>query len=70
MLGNIRLNFLPRAYVHKLAIEMGLASKSRGKGQSRYLTVFKKEGSTLVAKDAGLSLTDGSLRLCGSLIAR
>ena len=25
-----------RAYVHKLAIEMGLQSKSRGKGQARY----------------------------------
>ena len=43
-----------RAYVHKLATELGLASKSRGKGQTRYLTVFKKEGSTL-------------LELCGDL---
>merc|ERR1719154_15136 len=49
---------------------MGLQSKSRGKGQARYLTVFKKEGSTIVAKDAVLELTDGSLRLVSSLLSR
>ena len=59
-----------RAYVHKLAGELGLQSKSRGKGQARYLTVFKKEGSTIVAKDAVLDLTEGSLRLIWSLLSR
>ena len=59
-----------RAYVHKLATELGLASKSRGKGQTRYLTVFKKEGSTLLARDAELSLSDSCLRMCASLLQR
>ena len=59
-----------RAYVHKLATELGLASKSRGKGQTRYLTVFKKEGSTLLARDAELSLSDSCLRMCSSLLQR
>jgi len=59
-----------RAYVHKLASEMGFQSKSRGKGQARYLTVFKKEGSTIVAKDAFLDLSPGSQRLISSLFAR
>merc|ERR1719244_1258051 len=59
-----------RAYVHKLESEMGFQSKSRGKGQARYLTVFKKEGSTIVAKDAFLDLSPGSRRLISSLFAR
>ena len=59
-----------RAYVHKMASEMGLQSKSRGKGQARYLTVFKKEGSTIVAKDAVLEFSEGSLRLMWSLLSR
>merc|ERR1719209_2340816 len=59
-----------RAYVHKMATELGLASKSRGKGQTRYLTVFKKEGSTLLARDAELSLGDSCLRMCSSLLQR
>ena len=59
-----------RAYVHKMATELGLASKSRGKGQTRYLTVFKKEGSTLLARDAELSLSDSCLRMCASLLQR
>ena len=36
----------------------------------RYLTVFKKEGSTIVAKDAFLDLSPGSQRLISSLFAR
>ena len=56
--------------MHKLATELGLASKSRGKGQTRYLTVFKKEGSTLLARDAELSLSDSCLRMCASLLQR
>lgn len=37
---------------------------------ARYLTVFKKEGSTIVARDAVLELTEGSLRLIWSLLSR
>ena len=58
-----------RAYVHKLALEMGLQSKSRGKGQARYLTVFKKEKSTIITKDADLTLTDDSRRLMSNVLS-
>lgn len=46
-----------RAYVHVLAKEFGLKSKSRGKGLNRYVTVYKREGSTIVQADAVLALT-------------
>merc|ERR1719322_217624 len=59
-----------RAYVHKIAIEMGLQSKSRGKGQARYITVFKKEKSTIVARDATLDLSDESRRVLNGLLTR
>ncbi|XP_071794185.1 3'-5' RNA helicase YTHDC2-like isoform X2 [Asterias amurensis] len=37
------LNNTERAYIHGLAQNFGLKSKSKGKGASRYLTLFKKE---------------------------
>ena len=49
---------------------MGLQSKSRGKGQTRYITVFKKEKSTIVAKDAVLELSEESVKLVSGLLAR
>ncbi len=46
-----------RCYVHRLALELGLKSKSRGKGAGRYLTVYKREGSTIMQSDAILALS-------------
>ncbi|XP_008936551.1 PREDICTED: probable ATP-dependent RNA helicase YTHDC2, partial [Merops nubicus] len=34
-----------RAFVHRLCQSLGLISKSKGKGENRYLTVRKKDGS-------------------------
>ena len=59
-----------RAYIHRMAIEMGLNSKSRGKGASRYLTVFKREGSTIMQSDAGLSLTPNSRKFATNLLTQ
>ncbi|XP_069677317.1 3'-5' RNA helicase YTHDC2-like isoform X2 [Periplaneta americana] len=49
-----------RAYIHQLAKELGLRSKSRGKGASRYLTVYKREGSSIVQADAVFQLVRSS----------
>ncbi|XP_017797631.1 PREDICTED: probable ATP-dependent RNA helicase YTHDC2 [Habropoda laboriosa] len=49
-----------RAYIHKLAYELGLKSKSRGKGTNRFLTVYKREGSTIVQADAVIKLQKAS----------
>ncbi|XP_012146608.1 3'-5' RNA helicase YTHDC2 [Megachile rotundata] len=49
-----------RAYIHKLAHELGLKSKSRGKGTNRFLTVYKREGSTIVQSDAVIKLQKAS----------
>ncbi|XP_015596401.1 probable ATP-dependent RNA helicase YTHDC2 [Cephus cinctus] len=45
-----------RAYIHELARELGLKSKSRGKGANRFLTVYKREGSTIIQADAAIKL--------------
>ncbi|XP_071450252.1 3'-5' RNA helicase YTHDC2-like [Hetaerina americana] len=45
-----------RAYIHQVALHLGLKSKSRGKGANRYLTVYKREGSTIVQADAVFQL--------------
>ncbi|XP_076620145.1 3'-5' RNA helicase YTHDC2 [Colletes latitarsis] len=45
-----------RAYIHLLAYELGLKSKSRGKGTNRFLTVYKREGSSIVQADAVIKL--------------
>ncbi|XP_063233748.1 3'-5' RNA helicase YTHDC2-like isoform X2 [Bacillus rossius redtenbacheri] len=49
-----------RAYVHELAKEFGLKSKSRGKGANRFLTVYKREGSSIVQADAVFKLSRSS----------
>ncbi|XP_076294803.1 3'-5' RNA helicase YTHDC2 [Lasioglossum baleicum] len=45
-----------RAYIHRLVLDLGLKSKSRGKGPNRFLTVYKREGSTIVQTDAVIKL--------------
>ena len=49
-----------RSYIHELAHELGLKSKSRGKGKNRFLTVYKRERSTIVQADAVLKLQKAS----------
>lgn len=59
-----------RAYVHKMAVELAIKSKSRGNGQNRYITVYKNEGSTIVAQDAILSLTKVSKEIVTDLLQK
>lgn len=49
-----------RAYIHQVAVQLSLKSKSRGKGANRYLTVYKREGSTIVQADAVFQLLQSS----------
>ncbi|XP_071513449.1 3'-5' RNA helicase YTHDC2-like isoform X3 [Panulirus ornatus] len=49
-----------RKYIHFLSQQMGFKSKSRGKGSSRYLTVYKKEGSSIKSSEAVVSLGDAT----------
>lgn len=45
-----------RAFIHKYCLSLGLKSKSRGKGTNRFLTAYKKVGSTIVQNDAGFTM--------------
>ncbi|RXG71364.1 putative ATP-dependent RNA helicase YTHDC2 [Armadillidium vulgare] len=47
-----------RKYIHIVSQNYGLQSKSRGKGSMRFLTVYKKDGSTIMSKEAILQLGD------------
>lgn len=57
-----------RAYIHELARDLGLKSKSRGKGANRFLTVYKREGSSIVQADAVIKLQKASKQGIYSLI--
>ncbi|CAB3374299.1 Hypothetical predicted protein [Cloeon dipterum] len=59
-----------RAYVHQFAIENNLQSKSRGKGPNRFLTIYKRDGSTIIGDDATLPLGVSSLEDIGRLLSR
>ncbi|XP_058802903.1 3'-5' RNA helicase YTHDC2-like [Phymastichus coffea] len=45
-----------RAYIHNLAHQLGLKSKSKGRGANRYVIVYKRDGSTIVQADAVIKL--------------
>jgi ATP-dependent RNA helicase YTHDC2 len=47
-----------------------LKSKSRGKGPNRFLTVFKRDGSTIIGDDASLPLGAVSLDEISRLLSR
>uniref|UniRef100_T1JES8 RNA helicase n=1 Tax=Strigamia maritima TaxID=126957 RepID=T1JES8_STRMM len=64
------LTSLERAFIHGLALDLGLKSKSRGKGANRFLTVYKKEGSTIVQADAVFQLARVSRQHIISLLQR
>uniref|UniRef100_A0A0K8SFC3 R3H domain-containing protein n=1 Tax=Lygus hesperus TaxID=30085 RepID=A0A0K8SFC3_LYGHE len=64
------LTAVERAYVHIEARKYGLMSKSRGKGSSRYLTIYKREGSAIMQRDATMNLTPGSRTLLMTLLSK
>ena len=56
-----------RAYVHRFCQDLGLISKSRGKGNKRFLTMYKvKEESVTV--QSRFNMTKGSQNLINSLL--
>lgn len=52
------------------ATQHNLKSKSRGKGPNRFLTVFKRDGSTIIGDDASLPLGAVSLDEISRLLSR
>ncbi|KAG6452028.1 hypothetical protein O3G_MSEX007431 [Manduca sexta] len=50
-----------RGFIHETVAKLGLKSKSRGKGVNRYLTIYKRIGSTIIQNDAKLIL-DSNMR--------
>ncbi|XP_076053319.1 3'-5' RNA helicase YTHDC2-like isoform X3 [Oratosquilla oratoria] len=59
-----------RKYIHFVSQQMGFKSKSRGKGSSRYLTVYKKEGSTIMSSEAVLGLSEATRTTALALLHR
>ncbi|XP_061875352.1 3'-5' RNA helicase YTHDC2 isoform X2 [Colius striatus] len=59
-----------RAFVHRLCQSLGLISKSKGKGASRYLTVRKKDGSELTHSVMACYLALSTKHAIRSLIQR
>ncbi|XP_015929708.1 3'-5' RNA helicase YTHDC2 isoform X2 [Parasteatoda tepidariorum] len=59
-----------RCYVHRYCQQLGLKSKSRGEGANRFLTVYKKEGSTIVQADAVYQFGHTSKRHTVNLLQR
>jgi len=52
------LNNTERRYVHERCLQVGLISKSRGKGEDRYLTVKRKTASKSRDETGGVPLLD------------
>ncbi|XP_068278683.1 3'-5' RNA helicase YTHDC2 isoform X2 [Nyctibius grandis] len=59
-----------RAFVHRLCQSLGLISKSKGKGASRYLTVRKKDGSEVTHAVMTCCLAPSTKHAVRSLIQR
>uniref|UniRef100_A0A1B6C6P5 RNA helicase n=1 Tax=Clastoptera arizonana TaxID=38151 RepID=A0A1B6C6P5_9HEMI len=57
-----------RAHVHALARQLGIKSKSRGKGLNRFVTIFKQNSSTIIRKDTSISLNRTSRKAICNLI--
>ncbi|XP_042579270.1 LOW QUALITY PROTEIN: 3'-5' RNA helicase YTHDC2-like [Cyprinus carpio] len=59
-----------RAFIHRLAQSLGYASKSRGKGSSRCLTVRKKDGTEASRSIMTFNLSHNSKHMVQSLLQR
>ena len=64
------LTSVERAYIHRMVGTEGWTSKSKGKGMSRFLTVYKKDRSTLMKSEAKLTLTDKSKKAASVTITQ
>ncbi|XP_070542906.1 3'-5' RNA helicase YTHDC2-like [Ptychodera flava] len=59
-----------RAYIHRLCAGLGLATKSKGKGSNRYLTISKNDGNKQASSVATFQLTRNSRHQVHSLLQR
>ena len=59
-----------RAYIHQLVCDYGLTSKSRGKGASRFLTIYKKGRPSVIKSDAQLTLTADAKKLASGALTQ
>ncbi|XP_050044993.2 3'-5' RNA helicase YTHDC2-like [Dermacentor andersoni] len=59
-----------RAFIHNYCQTLNLKSKSRGKGSNRFLTAYKKVGSTIVQADAGFNMGPLSCRFAMLLLQK
>ncbi|KAM9330935.1 3'-5' RNA helicase YTHDC2 [Gastrophryne carolinensis] len=59
-----------RAFIHRLAQSLGLISKSKGKGSTRYLTIRKKNGGEASSTLMTCCLTSNTKHSMRSLIQR
>ncbi|MGH0190282.1 UNVERIFIED_CONTAM: hypothetical protein FKN15_044184 [Acipenser sinensis] len=59
-----------RAFIHRLAQSLGLISKSRGKGTTRFLTVKKKDGSEAAHSVMNFNLSHNTKHVVRSLLQR
>ncbi|XP_033121798.1 3'-5' RNA helicase YTHDC2-like [Anneissia japonica] len=59
-----------RAYIHRLAEELGLKSKSKGKGSNRFLSLFKKELTSTPGSVSVFQFSRESHQECHNLLQR
>ncbi|XP_064618810.1 3'-5' RNA helicase YTHDC2-like [Lineus longissimus] len=59
-----------RCYIHKVCANLGMKSKSKGKGAGRYITVSKKDGSQIVQASASFQLARNSRHQVHTLMQR
>ncbi|XP_058878708.1 3'-5' RNA helicase YTHDC2-like [Acipenser ruthenus] len=59
-----------RAFIHRLAQSLGLISKSRGKGTTRFLTIKKKDGSEAAQSVMNFNLSHNTKHVVRSLLQR
>ena len=57
-----------RAYVHRYCQDLGLISKSRGKGNKRFLTIYKVEEECVAVKST-FNMTKSSANAINSLLS-
>ncbi|KAL3867100.1 hypothetical protein ACJMK2_044331 [Sinanodonta woodiana] len=59
-----------RAYIHRLCEDLGLKSRSRGKGADRFISIFKKEKSQCVSASGTFQLARNSCHQIHCLLQR
>ncbi|XP_055600297.1 3'-5' RNA helicase YTHDC2-like [Uranotaenia lowii] len=59
-----------RAYIHDYVKNKSLKSKSHGKGNKRYLTIYKSNILSLIHDDASLEVSDNSRKLIEMLVMK